>query len=334
MARDLTERYGLQTAHLVLEVASNDGTVLKAFQQHGVRTLGVEPAANIAEMARASGVETVCEFFDEAAARRIINRHDRARLVLARHVLAHVADLAGFVRGLEHVLTDDGLVVVECPHLLRFFQNLEYDTVYHEHLCYFSVRVLDRLFVRHGLELIDVEEIALHGGSILVTAQKRNGPHFARSSVEEIMAREDAAGLHRADAWVGFAGRVAHSRDLLRAKLASLRTAGKTVAGYGAAAKGMTLLAYCGLDHRDLHFIADRSPLKQGRLTPGHRIPVIAPAQLLDEMPDVVLLLAWNFAAEVVTQQSEYLRRGGRFLLPLPEPHYWRESRNIQEAGR
>ena len=334
LARDLIDHYGLRAGDLVLEVASNDGTLLKAFAPFGVRTLGIEPAANIAEMARAAGVETITEFFSMASASRLRQERGPAKLILARHVLAHVADLPDFVCGLRHVLDDDGLVVIECPHLLPFFQNLEYDTVYHEHLCYFSVRVLDQLFEKHGLELLDVEEVSLHGGSILVTAQKRNGPHFARSSVEEIIAREDMVGLHRDESWAGFAERARRSRNQVRAELRRLRAEGKTIAGYGAAAKGMTLLAYCGLDYRDLQFVADKSPLKQGRLTPGHHIPVSDPQRLLDEQPDVVLLLAWNFAAEIAAQQAEYLRRGGRFLLPLPEPHYWAESSRALETSR
>lgn len=322
LAADFTERYGLQAGDLVLEVASNDGTVLRAFQAHGVRVLGVEPAGNIADMARSAGVETVCDYFREELAQRLRRDFGPSRLVLARHVLAHVAELQSFVRGLETVLAPDGLVVVECPHLLPFVEKLEFDTIYHEHLCYFSVRVLESLFARHGMELIDVEEISLHGGSILVTAQRKHGPHFVRSSVNEIISREIEAGLFRFETWLSFAHRVERTRGLLRSEIARVRSAGQTVAAYGAAAKGMTLLAHCGLDVNDISFVADKSPLKQGRLTPGHRIPVCDPHRLLDDAPDVVLLLAWNFADEIVAQQSEYLRRGGRFLIPLPEPHY------------
>jgi novobiocin biosynthesis protein NovU/D-mycarose 3-C-methyltransferase len=203
---------------------------------------------------------------------------------------------------------------------------LEYDTVYHEHLCYFSLGVLQTLFERFSLELVDVLEVPIHGGSIVVSAQRTHGPRRRTSAVDALLARERAAGLHLPERWDAFARRVARSRELLREELARLQALGKKLAGYGAPAKGMTLVAYCDVGE-ELPYLVDKSPHKQGRLTPGHHIPILHPSQLLVDQPDVVLLLAWNFAAEVVRQQVEYLRRGGRFLLPLPEPHYWEERR-------
>ncbi len=323
LAEHFTAAAPLRDGDLVLEAASNDGTVLKAFGRLGFRTVGVEPAENIAARANADGVETVCEFFNAETARAVRDRYGPAKLILARHVLAHVADLHGFVEGLRTVLDHDGLAVVECPHLLPFHDRLEYDTVYHEHLCYFSLGVLDALFRRHGLELVDVLEVAVHGGSIVVSAQRAGGPRTRTDWVERLLARERAAGLHRPEPWAEFARRVAASRDALRETIAGLRARGQTLVGYGAPAKGMTLLAYCGLDRGELPYIVDKSPHKQGRLTPGHHIPVLPPERLLADQPDVVLLLAWNFAEEVVRQQAEYLNRGGGVLLPLPTPHYW-----------
>jgi novobiocin biosynthesis protein NovU/D-mycarose 3-C-methyltransferase len=296
---------------------------LKAFRRHGVRTVGIEPAENIAAAAAADGVETVCEFFDAATARDLRDRYGPAKLILARHVLAHVADLHGFVAGLRDVLAPDGLAVVECPHLLPFHDRLEYDTVYHEHLCYFSVGVLDTLFGMFGLELVDVREVAIHGGSIVVSAQPAGGPRERTAAADRVLARELAAGLHRPEVWDTFARGVAAEREALRATVAGLRARGRRLAGYGAPAKGMTLLAYCGLGRDELPYLVDKNPLKQGRLTPGHHIPIVPPERLLADRPDVVLLLAWNFAEEVVRQQAEYQTRGGRFLLPLPAPHYW-----------
>jgi hypothetical protein len=322
LARTFVQRYGLKPGELVMEAASNDGTVLQQFALRGLRTLGVEPAENIAAMARAAGIETASHFFSEPTARHLREKYGPARLVLARHVLAHVAALADFVQALAHVISDDGLVVVEFPHLLPFFQKLEYDQVYHEHLCYFSVRVVAALFARHGLQLIDVEEIALHGGSVVLAAQKQGGPYTEQKALAELLAREEAAGLHTSAAWGGFAQRVERSRELLLAELDRLKKLGQRFAGYGAAAKGMTLLAYCGIDARHLPWIADKSPLKHGRFTPGHHIPVVGPERLLAEQPDVVMLLAWNFAEEIAEQQAEYLRRDGKFLIPLPEPRY------------
>jgi novobiocin biosynthesis protein NovU/D-mycarose 3-C-methyltransferase len=323
LARHFHRRCPLRSGDLVLEAASNDGTVLRAFHQHGVRTVGIEPAENIAARANQQGVQTVCAFFNAQTAEQVRDRHGPARLILARHVLAHVNDLHGFVRGLATVLADDGLAVVECPHLLPFRQRVEYDTIYHEHLCYFSVGVLGTLFAFFDLELVDVIEVPIHGGSILVSAQRRGGPHQVSETVAQLLDREGRAGLHRQETWQSFGQQVARGKAALLEEIDQLRAARRTVVGYGAPAKGMTLLSYCGLGSEHLPYLVDRSPYKQGLLTPGHHIPIHAPEKLLRDQPDVVLLLAWNFAAEIVQQQAEYIRRGGRFLVPIPRPHYW-----------
>lgn len=326
LARYFTFTYGLKPGDLVLEAASNDGTVLRAFQQHRCRTVGIEPAENIAAIANGNGVETVCDFFGVAAAQRFRASHGQAKLVLARHVLAHVADLRGFVAGMAAVLHPDGVGAVEVPHLLPFHDNLEYDTVYHEHLCYFSVGVLRRLFERFGLELIDVREAAIHGGSIVVTAQRRGGPWPVQASVTRIVAREDEKKLAAPETWQRFARDVERSRETLMKELDRLRRRGSRLAGYGAPAKGMTLLSYCGIGPETIPYLVDRSPHKQRLFTPGGHIPIHEPEHLLRNQPDVVLLLAWNFAAEIARQQAEYLRRGGQFLLPIPMVHAWREG--------
>jgi novobiocin biosynthesis protein NovU/D-mycarose 3-C-methyltransferase len=310
----------LRRQDLVLEAASNDGTVLQAFRSHGLRVVGVEPAENIAARARQAGIPTCCRFFDPAAARLLRDEHGPARLVLARHVLAHVGDLHSFVEGMRLVLADDGLVAVETPHLLHLYDRLEYDTIYHEHRCYYSLRVLRTLFGRCGLEVVDVQEVAIHGGSILVTAQHQGGPRRPTPAVTALIRREVQAALHRLAPWQRFARRVADSRAALCETIDQLRRSGGRLAGYGAPAKGMTLLAYCGLGPGQLPYLVDKSPDKQGLLTPGHHIPVCAPSRLLEDQPDAVLLLAWNFATEIVRQQAEYLRRGGRFFSGFPLP--------------
>ncbi|HYT89145.1 MAG TPA: class I SAM-dependent methyltransferase, partial [Gemmataceae bacterium] len=295
LAEFFVRNYQLTAGDLVVEVASNDGTVLKALRPHGVRVVGVEPADNLARHARHAGLETVCAFFGEDTVKDLRERFGAARLVLARHVLAHVPDLHGFVRGLAAALAEDGVAAVEVPHLLLLREGLQYDTVYHEHLCYFSVRVLRNLFERCGLELIHVQDVAIHGGSILVTAQRQGGPRPVAASVAEQIAREETAGLHLPGPWLAFGRRVAYNRLALRAELDRLHSAGRTVAGYGAPAKGMTLLAYCDLGPERIAYLVDRSPHKQGLLTPGHHIPIYPPEKLLTEQPDVVLVLAWNF---------------------------------------
>lgn len=326
LARHFSSTYGLKAGDLVLEAASNDGTVLRAFQLHACRTVGIEPAENIAAVASADGVETICDFFGPAAAERFHASHGQARLFLARHVLAHVADLRGFVAGMAAVLHPEGVAAVEVPHLLPFHDNLEYDTVYHEHLCYFSVRVLRYLLERFGLELIDVREAAIHGGSIVVTAQRHGGPWPVQASVARIIAREDEKKLATPSTWQRFARNVERNREELLTELARLHRRGSRLAGYGAPAKGMTLLSFCGIGPETIPYLVDRSPHKQGLFTPGGHIPIHESERLLSEQPDAVLLLAWNFAAEIARQQAEYLRRGGKFLLPIPRVHAWRES--------
>jgi hypothetical protein len=322
LAQRLVERYAIRPGDLVCEAASNDGTVLRAFQWFGVRTLGVEPASNIARLANETCVETVNAFFGRATALDVRTNHGFAKLLLARHVLAHVADLHDFLFGVRVMLADDGVAVVEVPYLLPFYQNLEYDTIYHEHLCYFSLRVLVQLAEQHDLEVIEVEEAPLHGGSIVVTMQPVGGPHYVRASVDRYLAYEQEVGLHTMPRWREFARRVEQNRQAVRREVEFLIAHGQRVVGYGAAAKGMTLLAACGLGREHLPYIVDRSPRKQGLFTPGHHIPVLPCDRLLLEQPEVVLLLAWNFATEVLQQQAAYRRRGGRFLLPVPMPHY------------
>ncbi len=322
LASSLSSRFGLRPGDRVFEAASNDGTVLRAFQARGLEVLGIEPAENIAAKAVEDGVPTRCAFFGETTAAQLRDEVGVAKLILARHVLAHVDDQVDFARGLERVLTDDGVAVVECPWLVPFFEKLEYDTVYHEHHCYLSVGVLDRLFQQVGMELIDVTEVAIHGGSILVVAQRRGGPRSRSDSVGQLLQRENDLGLRDPSRWATFAAQVAQQRELLRDELNRLQRSGRTLAGYGAPAKGMTLLAYCGIGPDLLPYIVDKSPYKQGLLTPGHHIPVLPAEELLRRRPDVTLLLSWNFADEIFRQQAEYLRRGGQFLLPLPRPHY------------
>lgn len=322
LAQRIVEQYQLGPRDLVLEAASNDGTVLKAFARHGVRTLGVEPAANLAIRACDDGVETVAMFFGEHSTEYIRSRSGPASVFLARHVLAHVPNLHGFLRGTAACLAEDGVAMYECPHLLPFYQNLEFDTVYHEHLCYFSATVLKTLGGMCGFELIDVEEVDIHGGSILTTFQPTGGPRFATPAVEEMLEREAAAGLNEVEPWTSFARQAEKARTNLVAELRKLKAQGKKVVGYGAAAKGMSLLAYLGIGTELLPYIVDKNPYKQGLFTPGHHIPVYDPEMLLNDKPDVVLILAWNFAREIVSQQAEYAEGGGLFLLPLPEVKY------------
>jgi novobiocin biosynthesis protein NovU/D-mycarose 3-C-methyltransferase len=320
LATTLGRKYGLGPRDLVLEAASNDGSVLKAFRWQGQRVLGVEPASNVAEQAREIGVETVCDFFDERVARRLRQEHGPARVVLARHVLAHVSDLHGFVRGLKIALAADGVAVVEVPHAAELYRRLELDTIYHEHLCYFTAAVLYRLLRRFGLVVIEVERLSLHGGSLLVHAAHAGVTAPVAAGLGAVLREEETLGLGRPWAWRLFARRAAGLRDAIPAFLQGLRRDGLRLAGYGAPAKGNVLLQYCGIGPELLPYLVDRSPLKQGLLTPGRHLPIFAPEKLLEDRPDVTLLLAWNLADEIVRQQEDYRRLGGRFAVPVPAP--------------
>ncbi|MGH0028597.1 MAG: methyltransferase domain-containing protein [Myxococcota bacterium] len=311
---------GLAADDRVIEVASNDGSLLAAFRERGVRTLGVEPARNLAEQARARGLETLDVFFDEDAAEAILASHGPAGAVIGNNVLAHVDEPRGFLAGARRLLAPGGRVIVEVPHLAPLLERCEYDTVYHEHLCYFSVASLARLFEAAGLRIARVDDVSVHGGSVRVWgAPERELPDHA-PAVHERIAGEARQGFQSAERYDRFAQEVAAHRRALLGLLEGLRADGRRLVGYGAPAKGNTLLNYCGIDADWMPYVVDKNPLKVGLYTPGTHIPVRPVETLLEDQPDHVLILAWNFAEEIMAQQREYAARGGRFVLPIPTP--------------
>ena len=319
LATRIVAERGLGETSLVAEAASNDGYLLRFYLALGVPVLGIEPARNIAQVAEERGIPTIAEFFDAALAQRLAVEGRRPDIFHAHNVLAHVADLNGFVEGISIVLADDGEAVIEAPYVKDMIDRCEFDTIYHEHLCYFSLTALEALFRRHGLAVADVERIPVHGGSLRVFARRR-GTWSPAPAVADLLGEEAAWGVGEPAPYDAFARRVTELRAELVALLDGLKRDGARIAAYGAAAKGSTLLNVFGIGADTIDFVVDRSTVKVGRYMPGVHLRIDPPERLLDEMPDYLLLLAWNLADEIMAQQGEYRRRGGRFIVPVPVP--------------
>jgi SAM-dependent methyltransferase len=312
-----TRRFGLGAASRVVEVASNDGYLLQYFRERGIPVLGVEPAGNVAEAARRRGIETRVAFFGDATGRALAAEGLRADLMAANNVLAHVPDLHDFVEGFRHVLKPRGVLTVEFPWLKNLIEQVQFDTIYHEHFSYFSLATARRAFSEHGLEVFDVEELPTHGGSLRLYVAHR-GAHPAAPALARLTDAERAAGLDRPETYRAFEPKIAQIRDELLAFLRKARKDGKRVAGYGAPAKGNILLNYCGVDTDLVAFTVDRNPHKQGHLLPGSRIPVRDPETMRQERPDYVLILPWNLRAEIARQMAWIRDWGGKFVTPIP----------------
>jgi hypothetical protein len=308
----LTEQRKLGPSSLVVEVASNDGYLLQYYKQANVPVLGIEPAKNIAKVAEEKGIRTLARFFGRELATEL---GEKADVIHANNVLAHVPDLNGVVAGFATLIKDDGVVVVECPWVKPFVDHIEFDTIYHEHLCYFSLHALDALFARHGLVIHDVEKLQIHGGSIRIFASKNatRGP-----SVAATLEEEKGAGVSGRAYYDSFAARVGALKNEVMKKLEDLKSQGLRVAAYGAAAKGATLANFFGIDRSLVSFVVDRSTYKQGRFMPGTHQPILPPSALEERMPDYCLLFTWNFEAEILEQQKAYREKGGRFIVPIP----------------
>lgn len=318
-AEAMVQRLGLGPDSLVTEVASNDGYLLQHFVAAGVPVLGVEPAANIAEVARAKGIRTETRFLTAESGAALAERYGRADLVAGNNVYAHVPDLRGFSAGLAALVKPDGLVTLEFPHLLRLIEGRQYDTIYHEHYQYLSLLTAQRALATAGLKVVDVEELTTHGGSLRVYAQHQAAAGEPAPAVKAVLEQEAAAGLHTLAGHRGFADAVAAvKRDLLQFLLTA-RAEGATVVGYGAPGKGNTLLNHCGIRADLLAWTVDRSPHKQGKFLPGTHIPIYSPEQIAAERPDYVLVLPWNLRTELTVQLAYVRDWGGRLVFPIPE---------------
>ena len=314
----MTAELGLTAQSLVTEVASNDGYLLQHFRAAGIPVLGVEPAANVAEVARAKGIRTEVQFLGPETGRAIARQYGLADLVAGNNVFAHVPDLLGFAAGLRALVKDTGLVTLEFPHLLRLVERRQYDTIYHEHYQYLSLLTSSRALETAGLSVVDVEELGTHGGSLRVYARPRDSAGEPTSQVKAVLDEEESAGLDTVAGHEGFAAEVLKIKsDLLEFLLGAARD-GRSVAGYGAPGKGNTLLNHCGIRSDLLSYTVDRSPVKQGKFLPGTHIPIYAPERLAETKPDYILVLPWNLRDEI-SQQLDYARDwGGRLVFPIP----------------
>ena len=311
------ERFKLGGESLVVEIASNDGYLLKNLVAAGIPCLGIEPAANVADAAREQGIRTVTRFFGVDTAGDVRQEYGAADLIIGNNVLAHVPALNDFVAGMKILLAESGVITMEFPHLLRLMDEVQFDTIYHEHFSYFSFHSVGAVFRRHGLEIFDVDELPTHGGSLRIYAGHQ-GRVTAQASVERLHSAEEQAGLHKLASYAGFQDHVNVIKRNLLAFLIEAKNEGKSVVGYGAPGKGNTLLNYCGIGPDFLDYTVDRNPYKQGKYTPGSRIPILAPERIAETRPDYILILPWNLREEIVDSHGYVADWGARFVVPIP----------------
>jgi len=316
----MVERFGLGKQHQVIEIASNDGYLLQYFLKQGIPVLGIEPAENVARVARDSGIPTISQFFGVTAARELAAQGKKADLLLGNNVLAHVPDLNDFVTGMKIVLKYDGIVTMEFPHLLQLIKQNQFDTIYHEHYSYLSLMTVSTIFEQHGLTIFDVQELTTHGGSLRIFARHKENANFDPTDrVDMLLEKEHDNGLGNVNTYTDFAKKVYMIKRALLQFLIKVKNDGKSVVGYGAAAKGNTLLNYCGIRQDFLDYVVDRSPHKQGKYLPGTHVPIFAPQKVFESKPDYLLVLPWNLREEIMEQMSLIREWGGKFVVPIPE---------------
>ena len=313
------ERFGLNDQSHVIEIASNDGYLLQFFVARGIPVLGIEPAANVAEVAIGKGIPTVVKFFGEETARQLVAQGTRADLIVGNNVLAHVPKLNDFLRGMKILLGPRGVITMEFPHLMRLVEQNQFDTIYHEHFSYFSFITVEKIFAAHGLTIFDVEELPTHGGSLRIYAgHTEDTARTVGWRVTELREREEAAGFLRLEQYLSFGERVKETKRRILDFLIGAKREGRSIAGYGAPAKGNTLLNYCGIRSDFIDYTVDRSPHKQGQFTPGTRIPIHGPERVKETRPDYLFILPWNLKDEIIEQMAYIRDWGGRFVVPIP----------------
>ncbi|MCA9193949.1 MAG: class I SAM-dependent methyltransferase [Planctomycetales bacterium] len=318
-AEDMIARFHLDGGSRVVEIASNDGYLLQHFARAGIPTLGIEPAANIAAVAKSKGIDCVVKFFGSATAQELSLSRDKPNLLIGNNVLAHVPDLNDFVEGLKILLADDGVITMEFPHLVRLMEENQFDTIYHEHFSYLSLTTVEKIFAYHGLRLFDVQELSTHGGSLRIFAtHDESAQHYQTDSLQRVITKEHDFGITNVDTYRAFAGRVQHTKFSILKFLLDAKLAEKKVVGYGAPGKGVTLLNYCGIRQDLLEYTVDRNQYKQGTYVPGTGIAICAPERIFETKPDFVLILPWNLKKEIVEQMQAIRSWGGKFVVPIP----------------
>lgn len=319
LAKEAFYRFSLDSTDLVVDIGSNVGVLLQGFKNQGVSVLGIEPAKNICEIARSNGIETIDEFLSEELALKIERTKRRAKIVTGTNVVAHINDHHSLVRALDILLAEKGIFIFEAPYLVDLIDNLEYDTIYHEHLSYLSVKPMITLFHKFGMDIFDVKKVSIHGGSLRYFVSRQNDYPISEN-VDRLIELEKEKKIYDMNTLKNFAKSVQNNRDELTWMLRSIKREGRRVVGVSAPAKGMTLLNYCKIGLEFLDFVSEKSPLKIGKYTPGTHIPVLADSELIKQMPDFALLLAWNFADEIMKNLDDYRKAGGKFIIPIPEP--------------
>ena len=320
-ARHVTKRFEMNSEDLVIDIASNDGAALSMFKKFGVRVLGVDPAENLAAIAEKKGIETHPDFWSPDVAKMLKDKHGPAKFVTGSNVFAHVDDVSSFLKGVTTILSEDGVFAIEVPYAATFLENTEFDTTYHEHLSYFLLKPLIQLFAQVGLEVFDVQSFKIHGGTIRVYAKRKGCQKYQveHENIDSFLDHEMELGLHDKSAYMQFSRQVADIKKNLSELLRDLKAKGKTVAAYGASAKGNVLMNYCELDSEMIDFIVDDTPEKQGYLSPGNHIPIVPASMIAERRPDYLLLLAWNFSKELMAKTRSYQEAGGRYIVPIPE---------------
>jgi len=315
----MVERFGFDANSQVIELASNDGYLLQYFQQKGIPVLGIEPAANVAKVAEEKGIPTLVKFFGVETAKELVARGKQADLLLGNNVLAHVPDLNDFVAGMKILLKPNGILTMEFPHVLQLIKDNLFDTIYHEHFSYFSFLTVENIFATHGLTLFDVEELSTHGGSLRIYGRHSEGDGKISDRVSLLKSKELEVGLDKLETYLSFREKVKATKRQLLSFLIDIKNQGKSLVGYGAPAKGNTLLNYCGIRTDLLDYTVDRSPHKQGLFLPGTHIPICHPDKIMETKPDYLLILPWNLKDEIIEQMSHIREWGGKFVVPIPQ---------------